>query len=317
MSAIDEQPDEAPDEDADPLAEALRERGRRFDASSLLDLLAERYPGRPIVARSQPSLAPATTIFAGVDVSADEIVVRVNLGLRSATTPLPSYFLRLLDDFHAGPALAALVAQLDGGLLPSRLAAHHLDAGSLLPLDPEGARRQLFTLAQPASPSTLHWLFAAVFPEIEVRVERSPLVRVLPTDQARLGEAVMGVASLGGEAAVPVNGFDAVLRIHDSVTWGDVPWRREADRRVRAHVLPALAGTGAYLRVLLVDTAAEGRLALGAESLSYLGFDPLVRGASPLVTIVFDGQVPAAPDQDPWTLAERTDFGPLEVTMRS
>lgn len=311
--------------DLDPLAEALRMRGRRFDATSLLERLAEQFPGRPIRMRSQPSLAPSATLLEGVEVYPDHILVRVNLGLRSSTTPLPSYFLDLFDDPAAGPALQALVDQLDGRLLPARLAAYHFDAGPLLPVDPVVARGRLFALAQPASPSTLHWLFAAVFPEIEVRVERSPLVRILPTDEARLGDAdgprpgdaVMGVASLGGEAAVPVNGFDAVLRIEDSVTWGDVPWRFEANRRVRAHILPALAGTSAYLRVLLVDTAAQGRLALGQESRSYLGFDPLVRGAAPLVTLVFDGQVPVAPaDEDPWAVGEITDFGPVQGSVR-
>ncbi|MFS8066240.1 MAG: hypothetical protein ACMG6S_07690 [Byssovorax sp.] len=299
MSAADEP---ALDErDFGPRAEALRAHGRRFDASSLLDFLAKWFPHRRIVMRSQPSLAPAATLFDGVEVYLDHIVVRVNLGLRSGTTPLPSYFLDLFEDPSAGPELTALVDRLDGGLLPTRLAAYHLDAGALLPLDPERARLRLFTLAQPASPSTLHWLFAAIFPELEVRVERSPLVRILPTDEAIVGEAMMGVATLGGEAAVPVNGFDAVLRTSDSVTWGDKSWRREAHFRVHAHILPALAGTGAYLRVLLVDLEAQGLLALGPNVESYLGFDPLAgldppkRAAAPLVTIVFDGQVPAAP----------------------
>ncbi len=271
-------------------------RARAFDATSLLDLLAERFPDRQILVRSQPSLAPAPTLFDGVEVYPDRIVVRVNVGLRSSTTPLPSYFLQLFAEPRVGPGLASLVDELDGGILPARLAAVHIDAGALLPLDPVGARRTLLTLAQPASPSTLHWLFAAVFPEFTVRVARSPLVRILPSDEARLEEAIMGIATLGGEAAVPVTGFDAVLRTRDSATWGDVPWRQEALRRVRAHVLSALAGTGTYLRVILVDTEAKGQLTLGSESGTYLGFDPIERAASPLATLVFDGQVPETPE---------------------
>lgn len=287
--------------DLTAIAAALNERARTFDATSLLEILtlfAGQFPDLPVVMRSQPSLAPAAALVDGVEAQANHIVVRVNLGLRSGTTPLPSYFLDLFEDSRAGPALAALVDALDGRLLPARLASYHLDAGDLLPLDPAVARRRLFSLAQPASPSTLHWLFAAIFPEIEVRVERSPLVRILPTEEARLGQAMIGVATLGGEAAVPVNGFDALLTIRDSATWGDVPWRFEAHRRVRALILPALVGTGAYLRVLLVDKEGRGRLALGPDSGSYLGFDPLERAATPLVTIVFDGQVPSTPAED-------------------
>ncbi|WP_437954778.1 hypothetical protein WME76_24770 [Sorangium sp. So ce119] len=41
-------------------------------------------------------------------------------------------------------------------------------------------------------------LFASVFPELEVRVARSSLVRVMRTDEALVGEAIMGVATLGG-----------------------------------------------------------------------------------------------------------------------
>ncbi|WP_437954777.1 hypothetical protein WME76_24765 [Sorangium sp. So ce119] len=91
-----------------------------------------------------------------------------------------------------------------------------------------------------------------------------------------------------------MNGFDAVLRVSDPLTWGDVPWRVEAHGRVRTHVLPALAGTGAYLRALLVHTQEQGGLALGPDSGSHLGFNPLGEAAAPIVTILFDGQVPAA-----------------------
>jgi len=276
---------------AELLAEAIRERAQEFDVPAAVDLLREYFPGRPVQFRSHPSHGPEPTVVRDIEVLDDRIIVTVNLGLRAGTSPLPSYFQALLADPACGEALAELIERLDGELLAARLATYRVDAGPLFPGDLARVRRQLLTLSQPASPTTLHWLFSTVFPELAVRVERSSLALVMPADEVCLGFGALGVATLGGQAVLPVGGLDVVLRTVESRTWSDGAWSQEGRRRVAEHVLPALAGTGAFLRVVLVDTQAASRLALSAET--YLGYDPLVGDAAPRVNILFEGHVPA------------------------
>ncbi|UQA56300.1 hypothetical protein [Polyangium aurulentum] len=307
MNAAPREPPPPPPDDEAPGAD-IRARARDFDIAPLVELLSKRFPGRPIVFRSHPSLAPQASVVHDVELSPSEIVITVNLGLRSSTSPLPSYFLDLFVDPAGGDALAAVVEMLDAGLLPPRLATHRIDTSSLFPGDAARARKQILGLAQPASPSTLHWLFSTLFPELRVRVERSPLLGALAADEAVVGEAMLGAATLGGLARVPLNGFAIVLRTLESRTWSDESWGVEAQRRVIRHALPALAGTGAHLRVLLVDTEAHGRLALRMDS--HLGMDALGNAASPRILVLFEGRAPDAPGNDD------SVFGPADPSVR-
>jgi len=297
---------------SDLLAQAIRERAQDFDVPAIVDLLRESFPGRRLQFRGHPSHGPEPTVVRDVEVLDDRIVVTVNVGLRAGTSPLPSYFHQLLDDPACGEALGELIDRVDAELLASRLATYRVDAGALFPGDPARARRQLLALSRPASPSTLHWLFSSVFPELAVRVERSSIVRVMPADEVCLGFGVMGLATLGGEAVVPVSGFDVVLRTVESRTWADHAWSFEGRRRVEEHVLPALAGTGAFLRVVLVDAQAASRLALTSET--YLGFDPLVGDAGPRVNILFEGHAPATEATIPNSFVVNFDYIDSGVT---
>jgi hypothetical protein len=88
---------------------------------------------------------------------------------------------------------------------------------------------------------------------------------------------------------VPV--IELILRTEETTTWRGEPWTDEAQRRVDGHLLPTLAGTGAYITVLLVDLEGASRLRLRREGL--LGKDPLAAGKSPKLSILFEGPVPA------------------------
>ncbi len=253
-------------------------------------LLRARFPGRRVRFRGHASLSTQTTMVHAVDFAPDHVWVTVNLGLLSATSPLPSYFVELRSHPRAGPALEGLLGLLDDGLLRDRAEGLRPELAERFLPRPREVRDDVLALSRPASPITLHWMFATVFPELGVSVRRASVRRGLPTDHPRLGTAVLGSSALGGEAELATPGLTAILWAEESTTWAGEPWALAARRRLEEHVLPALRASAAHLRVVLVDHEGQGRLALSGPSL--VGFDPLGRALPPRVTMLFEGRVP-------------------------
>lgn len=294
MAAARKPPDEDPADDGGPeaLEAAIRRRANAFDPPALIALLREKLPGRAIRFRCHPSLSTRSAIVHDVEIAPDHVVVTLNLGLRSSTSPLPSYFLELLAHPRAGPALEGILALLDDRLLRDRVDALLPELAERLFPRAADVRRDALALARPASPLALHWILEKVYPELAVSVRRAPVRRGMPAQDPRLGQAVLGYAALGGEAEVAAPGLDALLIAEESTTWSGEPWAAEARRRLAARVLPALRDTGLHLRVILIDRQAEGRLDLVGKS--HLGFEPIVRARPPKAILLFEGRVPTA-----------------------
>ncbi|WP_437603027.1 hypothetical protein WMF28_15505 [Sorangium sp. So ce590] len=292
MTAARERPDEDPAEEDGPAAleAAIRRRASALDAPALIALLREKLPDRAIRFRCHPSLSTRSAIVHDVEIAPDHVVVTLNLGLRSSTSPLPSYFLELLAHPRAGPALEGVLAMLDDRLLRDRVDALLPERSERLFPRAADVRRDALALARPASPLALHWLLEKVYPELGVSVRRAPVRRGMPAQDPRLGQAVLGFAALGGEAEITAPGLDAILVAEESTTWSGAPWAAEARRRLDARVLPALGDTGLHLRVILLDRQADGRLELVGAS--HLGFEPIVRARPPKATLLFEGRVP-------------------------
>ncbi len=264
-----------------------------FELPALVVLLRSRFPERALRFRSHPSIAFEPTLVRAVEFARDHIVLTLNLGLRTSTTPLPSYFLELFAHPQAGPALDGVV-----GLADHRLLGDHADAGAPMQSErlvegPLSLRTRVLSLARPASPITLGWVFRKVFPELEISVRRAGHERRLPAPDARIGQATLGISALGGEAEVSVPGIDAILTTDTSRNWSGEPWTREARARLFAHILPALVGAAVHLRVLLVDHEASGRLIVRGPG--ELGWDPLARSRPAEIHTLFEGRPPAHP----------------------
>lgn len=275
------------------LEERIARRARDFELGALVTLLRAEFPGRTLRFRSQPSLGARATAVHEVDFSAEEVVITLNLGLFSSTTPLPSYFNEWLSG--AGPVrgLEAILNVMDDQLLRDRADGEAVAKSPRFLAEPSALGRNLLQLARPASPGTLRWLFARVFPELGVSVLRAGVHRALSIDELRLGHARLGHTAMGGEADILTPGYDVFLATGESTTWRGEPWPREAQRRLERSLFPALAETAVHLRILLFDF--EGSMRLSLLRGSTFGFDPLKRAASPHVIVLHEGRVAASP----------------------
>jgi hypothetical protein len=270
------------------LEENIGRRAKDFDVDALVTLLRAKFPERRLQFRSHPSMAIGAAAVQGVEFRPDSVLITLNLGLFSGTTPLPSYFNEWLSGPEPVRGLEAILGVLDDQLLRDRSdSVGGANSPRLLPRAPR-VRDNLFQLARPASPGTLRWLFARVFPELGISLGRAGVHRALSTDELRLGSARLGHAAMGGQADVLTPGYDVFLATAESTTWQGEPWSREARRRLEQSVFPALASAMPQLRILLFDFEGRTRLSLRREST--FGFDPLARSATPHVTLLHEGR---------------------------
>lgn len=233
-------------------------------------------------------MSPGPTAVHEVEFRPDAVVVTLNLGLFSSTTPLPSYFYEWLSGANPVPGLEAILGVLDDQLLRDRAEGAVVTESPRLLAEAPALRKNLFQLARPASAGTLRWLFATTFPELGVSLSRAGVHRALSIDELRLGYARLGHTAMGGEADFLTPGYDVFLATGESTTWRGEPWPHEARRRLEERVFPALEDTAVDLRIFIFDF--EGSMRLSLIRGSTFGFDALKRAASPHVILLHEGR---------------------------
>jgi hypothetical protein len=274
----------------------ITRRARDFELGALLALLRAQFPERSLRFRSHPATGTQAGAVHDVEFAPDAVVITLNLGLFSSTTPLPSYFNEWLSGASPVRGIEAILSVLDDQLLRDRADGALVTNSPRLLAQVDAVGKNLLQLARPASPSTLRWLFARVFPELGVSVSRAGVHRALATDELRLGHARLGHTAMGGEADVLTPGYDVFLATGESTTWRGEPWPREAQRRLEQRLFPTLAETAVHLRILLFDF--EGSMRLSLIRGSTFGFDPLKRAASPHVIVLHEGRVAVGSPRD-------------------
>ena len=258
---------------------SLERSARAFDVPALLDVLAllgyresDVVFSGPIGWTSRGSVVEAVELAQGARARAE---VTTNLGLLGPQGPLPSFLLEALEAFETrqDTRLLDLLGALDHHALALRFASLYPERDPRLAggADWETAKRSVTRSLGLASPSSLHWLFSQVFPELAVAVRRDRASRRVPAQDYRIGALQLGVAALGGEAEIEAGGIEVVLT-------ADAPppapsWAFEARRRIREQVAPTLTGLELELTVwlLLREAPHPLRLALDAVGDAVLG----------------------------------------------
>lgn len=268
-----------PEQTTRRLEEEVTRRARSFDIPALLGVLRQRlgYQEGEIEYDSHPSLAHQGNLIHAVafhrEAAHKRVVITVNLGLRSANSPLPFYFFKLLEELDS-PALGNLLAFLDHYLLRDCFVMLQPERAPALVTDWPRTLRSLVRLLRPESPSGLHWIFQRVFPELETTVRRTGQRENLHTAGVRLGMYSLGSGSaLGGVASVPARGLDVTLYCASPRDGTGVPWIKEVPRRLAEQVLPLVEGLELCFTVSLVLRERKSWLRLAENH--FLGHDSL------------------------------------------
>lgn len=198
--------------------------------------------------------------------------VLLNTGLLATQSPLPGYFLRFLEE-HPDSALADLLAFFAHPLLRRMALAQAAELDAFGPSFTPTRLRTLELLGL-RSPSTIHWLFQAAFPELSVVVRRGRERVAFPCQSVRLGHTAFGDgSSFGAVAYTLLPGLEVVLHSEEPRCRTGQHWHEEAVRRLADWVLPRLTAVELQLRITLVVQEEEGWLILGEQP--QLGLQPL------------------------------------------
>ena len=260
------------------LEQRIRERIRSFDIPALLELLrASGYGGAEIEYRGQRTSVHQSHLVHDIEFLHDaprtRIVITVNMGLLSAQSPLPSFLMQTMEQLDHD-RLERFIGYFDHLLLSECFAGLYPEREERLLPGWGGAGPDRLRLMRPTCPSTLHWLFRKIFPEVEVSVRRELREQRLPAKELRMGASALGEgASMGGFASIPTGGLEVKLHCDEPIASNGVPWALEAGRRFEALLRPLLSETVLMLSVVLVIR--EQGSVLNLEQTSQLGYHPL------------------------------------------
>jgi len=266
-----------------------------FDPVSLLHLLDFLgYRPEEILFKSHMSTSSQSSLIQGIEFHQEpvrQVIISVNLGLLSAQSPLPSYFLKKMDKGSIDTlCFIDFIEYFDHFLILNYLINLYPELNTKIHADWELTKRRYLLMLDFKSCSTLHWLFQLAYPELEVRVEKAMLQRVLQTNRICLGETILGTdAMFGEEKAVPIYGRQITLFSEDELTDSGEPWPREIKKRLDDLVFPILSSVGIDLEIVLTIRAQKSWVKLSCES--YLGYDNMQGGKASYRRIrIFRGQ---------------------------
>lgn len=270
------------------LRDTLLARAHEFGLPALLDALAALGFGwDQIVFRSEPSPAHKSFLVHHVEFQSTPpcAIVYLNIGLLAAQSPLPSYFFSLLDDGqHDRDALTSFLALFDHPLLRDWAQAQYPERDARLWPDWEEDKSLLLHLMALHSPSSLHWLFQRVYPELALHVTRLVQEQKLVTKQVIIGQTAIGESrALGGQVRLSAGALSVSLYCEETHCATGRPWAQEAAQRLDRYILPQLCDQNLFLDVWLIffDSVSTAHLPLDPEHPdSFLGFDPLGQSQS-------------------------------------
>jgi hypothetical protein len=255
----------------------IRERIRGFDIPALLSVLAASgYGDAQIEYRGHRTTLHQSHLVHDIQFIHQpnkRVVITVNMGLLSAQSPLPSFMMQTMDQLDHD-RLERFIGYFDHLLLHECFAGLYPERDeALLPGWSETVRDRLRML-RPTSPSTLHWLFSKIFPEVELSVRREVRQQRVAAREMRLGATTLGEGdAMGGFASIPTGGMEVKLYCDEPISSNGVAWAVEARRRFESDLLPLLSESVFMLTVFLVLRDQEGILRIERDS--YLGYEPL------------------------------------------
>jgi hypothetical protein len=194
------------------------------------------------------------------------------LGLAGANTTLPMYFFAmvekgLIDARH----FKDLVSFLDNILLKKWV--YGLNPEKYLFLN--SRETWLRAIGRFSSPASIHWLFQAIAPELQVRISRGDQVMGQLAQPAVLGQSKIGLEMIFGNSFNMIINMITVRYISETErNTSGVEWSATLMQRIKAFILPIISGNEESLEVWLSVQEPAQWLSLNAEGLQ-LGYEAL------------------------------------------
>jgi hypothetical protein len=237
--------------------ERIAKEIKRFDICSLLKVLREiGYQGEDIYFESNSDLSSRSSLCEDIFFSENspKVKIMLNLGLMSANSPMPHFFRKKMDSGSIDPVLfTRFLSFFD----------HHIIKNILLMSTPETndtffsswqlTKSYYLKLLDLNSTSTLWHLFQTCFPELTVKIIKSPRVFRQNSSSTMLGSTRLGMESyLGKKIVQTIPSFKFILIANDAQTDLRQPWPLEVKERLKKMVFIFLQRAEIHFRVIFI-----------------------------------------------------------------
>ena len=268
----------------------------RFDPVSLLILLGHMgYRMDDMLFRSHFSNCSQSRLIEAIEFrrSPDKkVILTLNLGLLAAQSLLPSYFFKHVQaNSIEEQRFADFFGYFDDRILRRFLLSIYPELDDSIEPDWESRKRIALQTLKLDSVVSLHWLLQQVFPELQVRVEKTRLQRSIDLGAPILGKSRLGYQTvLGKIKKMPVPGKRITLICDDDHYRKDRPWPHEIEARLQRLLFPVLQDLDLDIEIWL--TIRSQGTALNLKQSSYLGYENLLSDQLQMRNIrIFSGHV--------------------------
>lgn len=275
------------------IQERIKEKIQQFDIFALLKLLEQMgYKATDIYFQSNPSFSSSSSICQEIfflETKYPRIILVLNLGLFSNQSSLPSLFRKKMDQGSIDSvSFTKYLGFFDHYLIKVFLGVSMPEDHGWFFADWKETLRQYFKLLGLNSASTLSLLFQLCFPELKVKVLKSPRVVSWQSSSIVLGKAVLGKdCFLQKNEQLTISSLKIVLTSDEHITDQGVPWAFEIKKRMKQLIFPLMDRVNVYLQVeLILENVRE---AARLSKTSYLNYCSLGIGPKSLRFRIFSG----------------------------
>lgn len=257
----------------------ISRKARQFDLVALVRLLKrDGFDARDIFIESNPDGGSGATLIERVTFDpgrARRVTIVVNMGLLGSTSPLPSYFLQLIDKAEDPDAYEAFIHYFDNVVLRELVNAIAPDEDVRLWGERDVTKRSYFGMMGVNSVTTLAQIFRWYFPELRSLVRRHAFKRSTAAHAFRTGVSHLdGTGVVGRLYESDAEGFMVELFAEDEVNGTGQAWPHLVRERLEKHVLPRLDVVRMPMTVALTVLTHESWAKLQFEG--YLGWERVV-----------------------------------------
>lgn len=274
------------------LQQRIAQNIHRFDICALLKLLkALGYPTEEIYFESSGTLSSHTSLCQKITFSLEvpRVKITLHLGLLSANSPLPYFFRKKMDSGSISAALfTKFLSFFDHHILRNLLMMSIPEVHTLFFKDWRETKGYYLKLLDLNSTSTLWHLLQTCFPELSVKILKSPKVFKQNSSSTILGNTRLGKeAFLGKKLVQTIPSFKFILIGEHTHTSLNIPWPFEIKQRFRKIIYSFLNRTDIHFRLIFVlkNTHEKARL----SSQMCLGYSTLGKGKEDLKLLLFSG----------------------------
>ena len=262
-----------------PLESRIVENIWRFDPINLLMLLAHLgYGMDDMLFCSHFSECSQSRLIETIEFrrSPRKVVITLNLGLLVGQSVLPNYlFKQVHNKTIDAQRFVEFFGYFDDRLLRRFLLAIYPEFDGAVFQDWASAKKAALYTLRLDSIATLHWLMQLVFPELQVRVEKSTLERNIDLGAPILGKSRLGYQAVFGKVnKLPVSGKRITLISDEEHYIDGHPWPNEIGRRLQELVFPTLQAVDMHLEIWLIIRTQSSWL--GLKPNSYLGYESIL-----------------------------------------